>query len=120
MKLTRGPMRDVGLDISVKSAKAGRCFAPTWDMVLGYKRGTISKFKYMLEYTHLLSKLNKQIFIDLAKKDRHLKCYCANGEFCHTYLLIYHCLTNYPELFTTDQETKLVINSLIEGFYKPI
>ena len=119
--LTRGPMHDRGLDISVGSSHGpARVFAPTWDMVLAYKRNQITAKQYMYQYTAILCKLDQSVFYNLAKRDRHLKCYCPNGTFCHTYLLIHHCVSRYPHLFTTDEDTRYIINQIVAGVYTAI
>ena len=77
------------LDITVKSGI--EAFAPTWDMVMGHKNGTISDRKYrdyyhfMMEESH---RNNRHIWDKLLERKRVvLVCFCHPGDFCHRYLL---------------------------------
>lgn len=80
--------RDV-LDITVKTGSA--VFAPTWDMVMGYKNGKLTKAQYTEQYTELMRqsfRSNKKEWAELLKRDRVvLVCYCGKGAFCHRILL---------------------------------
>lgn len=102
-----------GLDITVKSSK-GLCrfFAPTWDIVMGVKNNTITQAEYQRRYLEKLEKVPSRVIRDLSLKDRTFLCYCRNGEFCHTYILIRFLITNYPQWFTTDETTLLEMASI--------
>jgi uncharacterized protein YeaO (DUF488 family) len=96
-----------GVDVTRKSAKAlGRPFAPTWSMVLGYKRGSISGGQYRQQYLTLLEALDPKAIEDLWRQGVSdggvlvLRCYCKDGTFCHTYLLLEWLITRYPTRFT--------------------
>lgn len=79
------------LDITIKSAKQGKIFAPTWEMVMDYKNKIISDSQYTAMYYDLMRKSyanNKEQWESLLNKERVvLVCYCNHGQFCHRYLL---------------------------------
>ncbi|MFW5962556.1 MAG: DUF488 family protein [bacterium] len=83
---------DNRLDITVKSgSKLGKVFAPSWDMVMGYKKGKISKDEYTKKYYERMRrsyvKETEKWNELLAKKEIVLCCYCKKGDFCHRLLL---------------------------------
>lgn len=82
------------LDITVK---ADSIFAPTWEMVMGYKEGKITDEEYTRQYHQIIKKrwsggsyeegkiLLKEF---MEPKERIiLACYCRANTFCHRYLL---------------------------------
>ncbi|MFW6243470.1 MAG: hypothetical protein ACOC2W_04855 [bacterium] len=75
-------------DITVKGDL--NILAPTWSMVMNYKRGEINERQYTKLYYQLIKqkyKENKKEFHKLIKKNViTLKCYCKAGEFCHRLL----------------------------------
>jgi uncharacterized protein YeaO (DUF488 family) len=77
------------LDISVKSGD--KVFAPTWDMVMGYKNGKLTVKQYTDMYYDLMRKSwreNRERWMQILNADTVvLCCYCAAGEFCHRHLL---------------------------------
>lgn len=77
------------LDTTVKSGDP--VFAPTWDMVLGYKQGTITEEQYTEQYKRLMEiswQLHETRWLEVLDTDRLvLGCYCAPGAFCHRRLL---------------------------------
>lgn len=85
----RGPDR---LDVTVKGKDSvGKHFAPTWNMVQGIIKGTLSKKIYEEEYRKmmLLSYTNN---IDIWRRVFNMQevtfvCFCAPGSFCHRYIL---------------------------------
>ena len=84
-----------GIDVTVKSAKGlARMCAPTWDMVRGIKAGTMSQTQYAYEYKKILDK-NKIDIVSYLMAEActtggllRFLCYCPDGAFCHTYLLM--------------------------------
>ncbi len=80
---------DNRLDITVKTGN--KAFAPTWDMVNGFKQGLLSEDDYTREYYRLMR--------DSYRKNRHewdkvltmdevvLVCFCGKNSFCHRRLL---------------------------------
>lgn len=81
-----GPSR---LDITVKSGES--TWAPTWDMVMGLKRGELSEQDYSSRYTNMMrqSYREKRARWDwLLQQERvTLVCFCKAGDFCHRVLL---------------------------------
>lgn len=78
------------LDITVKSGN--KIFAPTWDMVTGYKKGSMSKEEYTQKYLVMMRKSYKKFPMLWERILREhtkiaLACYCEPGEFCHRHLL---------------------------------
>ena len=89
------------LDITVKGNDvAGKIYAPTWQMVQGFKNKTITEEEYTGQYYNLLIERwnNSQDFRDstlrlvnlFGKTDRDmtLVCFCPANTFCHRYLLV--------------------------------
>jgi len=77
------------LDITVKTGLL--MFAPTWEMVMDYKKKKITKEKYTELYYEKMRKSYKtytDIWRWLLRQDKVvLVCFCKRGEFCHRYLL---------------------------------
>jgi uncharacterized protein YeaO (DUF488 family) len=78
-----------GLDITVKSGD--KVFAPTWDLVMGYKKGRISEAEYRRQYIALMRvsyREHKARWLEvLAMPEVTLCCYCKPGHFCHRTIL---------------------------------
>lgn len=85
-----GPDR---LDITVKGQDdLGRHFAPTWDMVMGVKKGTMSEDEYVQKYCQIIDKAPVSILKRLFEfADKHgsitLVCFCQEYAFCHRNIL---------------------------------
>lgn len=80
------------IDVTVKSATSARSLAPTWDMVLQYKNGTLSEQQYTKKYQEILKKSLEQQrakWLSTIKNYNHLVflCYCPTGQFCHRLLV---------------------------------
>lgn len=85
------------LDTTVKSAwkDMGKAFAPTWDMVMGHKRGEITWAEYTERYVALMRQRyaeNKELFLKaLSYENLVLRCYCSDtsksSRKCHRYIL---------------------------------
>lgn len=77
------------LDTTVKSGD--KTFAPTWDMVMGHKNGTISDEEYIKRYVVLMReslKNNRSRWLEVMNMERVvLCCYCRKDKFCHRVLL---------------------------------
>lgn len=77
------------LDITVKSGD--KVFAPTWDMVMGHKNGTLTDEQYTEMYRELMLKSwknNRWRWNELLQQDRVvLTCFCKHNTFCHRVLL---------------------------------
>jgi uncharacterized protein YeaO (DUF488 family) len=77
------------LDITVKSGD--KTFAPTWDMVMGLKRGKLSWSEYERLYHERMRKSwveNRARWKEVLSWDEVvLVCYCRDLRFCHRRLL---------------------------------
>jgi len=83
------------LDITVKSGQGlGKLLSPTWDMVMGIKRGTLSHADYTDRYIELLRtryRNDKAGFIQLLTPDSDellVACFCRPHSFCHRYIAV--------------------------------
>lgn len=78
------------LDTTVKSG----CWqvAPSWEIVLGVKRGEITQEEYTRRYYEMLEyNLSRDpvFFHNLMQEEVvALGCYCRKGAFCHRLLLV--------------------------------
>ena len=81
------------IDVTVKSAEGkARLVAPTWDMVRGYKAGSIDDEEYTKLYMEILERNEQRIldafsFYSTLTQKVALACYCKAGAFCHRVLL---------------------------------
>lgn len=77
------------VDTTVKSGTVK--LAPTWEMVLPYKKGELSEEDYTKQYLEILEKSytdNLDWWDDFLLQDRiALLCFCKAGAFCHRLLL---------------------------------
>ncbi len=77
------------IDITAKSGD--KDFAPTWGMVMGLKKGEISREEYIKNYLEMMKKFrreNPRKWVDLFSMNKVvLVCYCSPGDFCHRILL---------------------------------
>ncbi len=85
------------LNTTVKSGSGlGKIFAPTWDMVLAFKRGDINWQRYTRRYQALLRERYRQheaAFLEVLSREVVIVCcYCqdshATTRHCHRYLLV--------------------------------
>lgn len=80
----------VVIDTTVRSGY--KQVAPSWDMVTGYKNGTVSQEIYTRQYYDILEhsrQVNPRFWASLLKLESvALGCYCRAGEFCHRHLLV--------------------------------
>ncbi len=88
----------VVIDTTVKSGYSQ--VAPSWDMVMGHKAGTVSDEKYTQMYHDILDysrQVNPNFWGSLLRLEKiALGCYCSPGKFCHRHLLV-----NYLRQLTT-------------------
>lgn len=91
-----------GLDTTVKSSTGlGRHFAPTWDMVMGHKRGQISDAQYTEQYLRILDQVPATAWNQLATQAAlTVLCYCRDSAYCHTHVLIEYAVRRWPERFS--------------------
>ncbi len=77
-------------DITVKSGD--KTFSPTWDLLMGYKRGEISPERYTELFIPLMRRSyqnNKENWLELCSQHQvALACYCRAGDFCHRHLVV--------------------------------
>ncbi len=101
--LTRAQIRPgvLGIDTTVKSAQGPwRAFAPRWDMVMGFKQGTVSWPAYCADYAQILARVPMPVWDSLAAAATQvLLCYCPNGAPCHTHELIAYAVRQFPARF---------------------
>jgi hypothetical protein len=107
VKLTRAQIRPgvKGVDVIVKSAKGfARSFAPTWNMVMGYKNGTLTDEQYTEQYMKILRVVSVEawrwLYRQAVNGEVILLCFCRDGQFCHTHLLIDNACRKYPKAFS--------------------
>jgi hypothetical protein len=95
------------IDITIKGKSnggVGACFAPTWDLVMDFKNGTITEKQYTEKYYKLMVdrwntdaqfRENMDYLVEKAKEENIvLVCFCPAYSFCHRYLLINFLLYN--------------------------
>lgn len=77
------------LDATVKSGE--KAFAPSWDIVMGYKKGEISEEEYTQTYLSMMRESFKSQHAAWEKiilwEKLAIACYCPPGDFCHRHLL---------------------------------
>lgn len=77
-------------DITVKSGH--KAFAPSWDIVMGVKNGTVTEKQYLDRYITMMHNSfmnNRSAWVELLSKDIvTLVCFCPRGTFCHRYALV--------------------------------
>ena len=87
-------------DITIKSG--WKTFAPTWDMVMGLKNGTLTEQEYTEQYRQLMIKSRTEHYHDwwslLLRDEVTLVCFCRKGAFCHRVLLAKLLEEWYPNL----------------------
>ena len=92
VQMAKAKNREGFIDITVKSAKEGRIFAPTWYMVMDLKKGKLTEEQYTQEYYDLMRRSFKtdiDKWFEILKRDKVvLGCYCKSGDFCHRILLM--------------------------------
>lgn len=80
-------------DVTVKGQDPlGKFFAPTWNMVMGVKNGTMTEHDYVMQYAQIAVKAltNPDLVTKVLQRfgdEMTLVCFCKNGSFCHRYLL---------------------------------
>lgn len=61
--------------------------APTWDMVLGVKNGTLTQDEYTEEFNKILSKLDPHEIANELGDGAIMLCYESPKDFCHRHLV---------------------------------
>lgn len=93
------------LDVTAKSASGWAvAFAPSWEMVSSHKSGTMGDAEYKRLYEAILDLAGEKAFDRLhqfgAQGTVRLLCYCPDGRFCHTHLLIDYAVRRFPQWFS--------------------
>ena len=75
------------INASVKSGH--RWLAPTWALLMAYKKGEITEAEKFQSLMRLRYRRYKNLFEAMAKRENvAFGCYCKKGEFCHRHLLV--------------------------------
>ena len=61
--------------------------APTWDMVLGVKNGTMTQDEYTVEFKKILAKLDPQDVANELGDGAIMLCYESPNDFCHRHIV---------------------------------
>jgi hypothetical protein len=110
VKISRAPLwrgDGGGLDVTRKTGRGlGLVFAPPWNMVEAHKHGRMTDERYTELYLEQLRRIPDERYHELWQlavvhfnARLVLRCYCKDGAFCHTYLMIDHMLERFPALF---------------------
>ena len=107
VKLTRAQIRPgvKGVDVTVKPAVSfARSFSPTWNIVMGYKKWTLTEAQYTEQYMKILDAVSVEawrwLHAQAVNGEVVLLCYCRDNSFCHTYLIIDYACQKYPKAFS--------------------
>lgn len=81
-----------GIKVIDTTVKSGLFYlAPTWDMVMGFKRGDLTADQYTKQYEQrmlgMYNAYRQEWNTFLAEPTMAIACYCAAGRFCHRHLL---------------------------------
>ena len=82
-------------DVTVKGQDPmGKFFAPTWNMVMGVKNGTMTEDEYVNQYLDILQNRVPVHAWDwfLGVETRTLVCFCPKEAFCHRNIIVNYCL----------------------------
>lgn len=78
------------IDTTVKSGAIQ--LAPSWDIVIGHKKGVISDQQYTEVYNKIITSwwfTDPEFFERLMSYPTvALGCYCSPGKFCHRHLIV--------------------------------
>lgn len=98
---------DCELDVTAKSGMGlGAVFAPSWALVKAKAEGTLSEEEYEVEYFAHLRQISPKHYAALMQFGAMhgnricFLCYCRDGTFCHTYLLIAYLTSEFPNHFS--------------------
>ena len=105
VKIRRGQLgRVCGVNVTRGSATGLALYlAPPWSIIMGLKRGDLTEADYTLVYMAQLDRVPTQVWKALADQATNgvvtIVCYCPDGAFCHTYLIIDFACRRFPGLF---------------------
>lgn len=79
------------IDTTVKTGDP--VFAPTWDIVMGVKKGSLTEAEYTEVYRDLMqhsydTERHQWASLCLSDEPIAIACYCKSGKFCHRHLLL--------------------------------
>jgi hypothetical protein len=73
-------------------SNASHFLSPSWELVEGYKSGTLDNRQYRDAYIKLMRKSyveRKEEWLSLLRKPRFaVACYCKSGVFCHRLIAV--------------------------------
>jgi len=80
---------DDRIDITVKGNDPDWApFKPTWEMVMGVKKGTVSESDYINMYLDIVNKVPVATWDKLLSMEEiTLVCFCPQDAFCHRNIL---------------------------------
>lgn len=108
-KLTRSSMRTKGIKGIDITYRRKLCVSPPRDLVLGYKAGAITEENYTEVYLKQLNDNAEDIITwawCICGEIIKFKCFCPEGAFCHTHLLIDWLIEKRPDLFQDGRTVK--------------
>jgi len=94
-----------GIDVTVMTSKGrARALAPTWELVMGHKNGSVSNDAYAYAYGALLNLVTSDDWNWLKEQEDENKevcllCYCRDDKFCHTHLIGLYAQAILPDVF---------------------
>lgn len=95
-----------GVDVTAKTATGWAArLSPSWVLVRGVREGAIGRKAFRWAYENMMKRAVTEKLLGSilqAGPEVIFLCYCRNGGFCHTYLLIHWLCLKYPALFRTD------------------
>jgi hypothetical protein len=110
-KILRCQIRLGGIDTTVRSARGVFAeFAPTWDMVMGHKGGTVSDSEYTADYLLILHHAFAGWKALRTDNTVTISCYCTDGKFCHTLLIGLYASLRWPPIFEDHTRSKEVLS----------
>lgn len=80
-------------------------FAPSWDLVMSHKQGRLTNAGYTEGYHTLLESIPLGQILHFQEAQLAVSptcvftCFCPDGAWCHTHLLIDWLVENHPLLF---------------------
>lgn len=107
IKLKRAQYRYNGedrMDITAKSAEGyAKWFAPLWEMVVAHKSGAVDDETYARRYIRILNRvphLSHKLEEYGESGEITFVCFCPDGKFCHTHILINYLVDRFPDKFS--------------------
>ena len=106
------------IDITVKGQNPDwKAFAPTWAMVMGFKKGEITESQYITKYNDILSNVKENVWDELLSLGQiTLVCFCKRESFCHRDLLAIYLSKrgiNYKGFKVLEEDTSTFISASI-------